>query len=347
MIKSSIIASIFIGIICIVLYTSRTYAKPPFDVPPKGGFPACQADLNTCNDGLSTCNTDLGVCGGDLASAQGDLTMCISDLGACDTNLGSCTTDLTACDADLEACEAGGGQMLPGDGFPNPDDVGVSGHGPALSYTINGDGTLTDNNTGLMWELKTGDPDCPGIGAGCNPPNCQSILGFNACPDPHDVNNQYTWSSTHPPGFPLPPGSAGGTSLFDPDGALFTIFLQQLNFGCDADATVACIDDADCSAAGLTPTCGFAGYQDWCIPNVRRLFSILDFTGDMNQPRIDPKFGPTYTGAGNNLYWSATTDSLNLLRALVVTYDAPFDNANVGAADKQGSAVARAVRPCL
>ncbi len=28
--------------------------------------------------------------------------------------------------------------------------------GATLSYTDNGDGTITDNNTGLMWEKKTG-----------------------------------------------------------------------------------------------------------------------------------------------------------------------------------------------
>ena len=50
-----------------------------------------------------------------------------------------------------------------------PDDGTVQA-GAALSYTDNGDGTITDNNTGLMWEKK-GD---------------NSTL--------HDVDNVYRWS---------------------------------------------------------------------------------------------------------------------------------------------------------
>lgn len=49
--------------------------------------------------------------------------------------------------------------------------------GAALSYKDNGDGTITDNNTGFMWEKKI-------------------LLNgrFGADPDnPHDADNQYTW----------------------------------------------------------------------------------------------------------------------------------------------------------
>lgn len=44
--------------------------------------------------------------------------------------------------------------------------------GAALSYTSNADGTITDNNTGLVWEKKT-----------------------SVCPDVHCVNNTYTWAT--------------------------------------------------------------------------------------------------------------------------------------------------------
>jgi hypothetical protein len=50
-----------------------------------------------------------------------------------------------------------------------PDDGAVKA-GAALSYTDNGDGTITDNNTGLMWEKKD---DSGGL---------------------HDKNNTYRWS---------------------------------------------------------------------------------------------------------------------------------------------------------
>jgi hypothetical protein len=62
-------------------------------------------------------------------------------------------------------------------------------------YVENGDGTVTDNQTGLMWEKKTGTVGTP------NPT------------DVHDVNNTYAWSVSS--------SAANGT--------LYTIFLPTLN----------------------------------------------------------------------------------------------------------------------
>ena len=62
--------------------------------------------------------------------------------------------------------------------------------GAALSYTDNGDGTITDNNTGLMWEKKSVD---------------DSI---------HDVNTVYTWDNAfavHIAGLNASGGFAGHT----------------------------------------------------------------------------------------------------------------------------------------
>jgi hypothetical protein len=58
---------------------------------------------------------------------------------------------------------------------------------------VNGDGTLTDHQTGLMWELKT---------SACG--------GEITC-----LNNYYTW----------------GTGDNNPDGTLYTSFLATLNGG--------------------------------------------------------------------------------------------------------------------
>ena len=65
-------------------------------------------------------------------------------------------------------------------------------------FIDNGDGTISDRKTGLMWEKKTGEAGGPS-----NPG------------DVHDVNNRYTWSAS---------GKNG-------DGTAFTVFLRTLN-GC-------------------------------------------------------------------------------------------------------------------
>ncbi|MBI3249078.1 MAG: DUF1566 domain-containing protein [Deltaproteobacteria bacterium] len=56
-----------------------------------------------------------------------------------------------------------------------PDDGTVQA-GATLSYTDNGDGTITDNNTGLMWEQKT---------------SLDSTTNFANL---HDADNYYVWS---------------------------------------------------------------------------------------------------------------------------------------------------------
>lgn len=66
---------------------------------------------------------------------------------------------------------------------------------PTGRFVDNGDGTITDNQTGLMWEKKD---DSGGI---------------------HDKNNLYTWSGA----------SYGGTFVMD--GTISTTFLATLNAG--------------------------------------------------------------------------------------------------------------------
>src|SRR5947208_1462388 len=72
-----------------------------------------------------------------------------------------------------------------------------------LRFVDNGDGTVTDNETGLQWEQKDG---------------ADRVANFA---DPHDVDNTYTWSSS-------------GTAA---DGTAFTAFLSRLNACTSADGT--------------------------------------------------------------------------------------------------------------
>jgi hypothetical protein len=201
-------------------------------------------------------------------------------------------------------------QIFPGDGYDNPDGLDVSGHGPALSYQDNGDGTFTDCNTKLMWEEKTGDPEQSSV-------FCKDASN---CPDPHNVINTYTWTD-----------SPGGT---EPNGTLFTLFLDQLNNHCDGDATKNCDSDSDCGGDG---PCGFAGHRDWRIPNVKELQSIVDYS--VHDPAWSAP-GAVKTSF-TFYYWSATTYAFDNSNAWSVYFSVGGDDYN----EKYFNFFARAVRP--
>ena len=69
-------------------------------------------------------------------------------------------------------------------------------------YTDNGDGTVSDS-CGLTWEQKTGTPD-----GSANPS------------DPHDVNNNYTWTAVYADPWPF-------------DGTVKTEFHDQSRLGAE------------------------------------------------------------------------------------------------------------------
>src|SRR5437660_7826629 len=130
-------------------------------------------------------------------------------------------------------------------------DDGAVRAGGALSYQNNGDGTITDLNTGLMWEQKIGDGGL------------------------HDVSMTFPWSSM----------------------VMETIWdwLDAVN------------------AEGGT---GLAGYNDWRVPNVKELQSIVDY-GASSAPRVDVAFNFNNNSAfctvtecsltASSFYWSSTT----------------------------------------
>lgn len=70
---------------------------------------------------------------------------------------------------------------------------------PTERFVDNGDGTITDNETGLMWEKKYSD---------------DGVQDFS---NPHDVDNLYSWTST------------ADSDLTNGDGTAFTDFLSKLN----------------------------------------------------------------------------------------------------------------------
>lgn len=169
-------------------------------------------------------------------------------------------------------------------------DDGSLRTGATLSYTDNGDGTITDLNTGLIWEKKVSYNGTPVI---CT----DEVTG--SCADPHDADNRYVWTAGTDPystamittldgvdGVDLP-YAVTPTAAYD--GTVVSIFLEQLNSRCNGAKEVACEDDEDCVVDGedLGP-CGFAGYTDWRLPSRRELESIVDL-GRIN-PTVNPIF---------------------------------------------------------
>jgi hypothetical protein len=199
----------------------------------------------------------------------------------------------------------------------------------AVRFVDNDDGTVSDLQTGLMWEKKIAG-ECVNLVGGhpiaCfNNQDCTGNLGGGVCVSClHCVNATYTWTSS---GSPYPP-----------DGTAFTDFLYQLD---------------NCTSDGFTETGGFAGHCDWRLPTQKELDSIIDFdmvpgcisTG--GGPCIDPAFGPTL----GYYYWSSMTSSgyssVPGDAAVVAAFGVPIGLSSALTIVKTFSASVRAVRGSL
>jgi Protein of unknown function (DUF1566) len=199
-----------------------------------------------------------------------------------------CAADLNrhGCDASVCSDVCSSAQAFPATGQTTPYAVGDDGDikaGSPLNYTDNHDGTITDNNTGLMWEKKD---EAGGL---------------------DDVSHRYPWSGR----CSVTTSQSCGTDADCPTSETCQAGDLQNSFpnGMTIFQWVAALN-----------TAAFAGHADWRIPNVKEVHSIADY-GTYN-PAVDAAFNtncsPTCTvdGAGGTTecsctqsdgYWSATT----------------------------------------
>jgi hypothetical protein len=124
------LVSLCCGIIVFVLWTGKASAQP---FP--GGLPKCEASLNSCNADLDACEAQ--------TTAQVPQTGQTTCWDPADT---MAPIDEIVC--SNAAAQGEDGQVLAGVVPPNP------------RFTDNGNGTITDNLTGLIW-LK--NSNCFGI----------------------------------------------------------------------------------------------------------------------------------------------------------------------------------------
>jgi hypothetical protein len=88
-----------------------------------------------------------------------------------------------------------------------------------------------------------------------------------------------------------------------------------------------------CDALAYCENLSFAGHNDWRLPNVRELQSIVDYWHFA--PSIDPMFGAFFSW-----YWSSTSFADNPVNA----WSVHFSYGRVGNVDKDNFFYVRAVR---
>lgn len=164
--------------------------------PTNGDLSAITARIAGGTDGIVACldGSCLPSCGDGIAN--GSESCDGIDLGgeSCTSQgfgLGGALACSAGCSFDFSGCQA---QAFPATGQTTSYGTGSDGDiqaGGALSFVDNGDGTLTDTNTGLMWEKKSDDGSV------------------------HDWDDKYAWGAASPP--------------YMMNGPMVTTFLSVLN----------------------------------------------------------------------------------------------------------------------
>jgi len=245
--------------------------------------------------GGATC-TSLGyTLGGALACGAG----CAFDTSGCASQAFLATGQTTCWGGDLNSpvpipC-AGTGQD------------GETQSGAPLAYVDNGDGTISDPNTGLMWEKKSDDGSLNDKDR-CHPwaGRCSGD-GVTLCG--RDVDCSGPGGTCDLPVGDCQTGPPGGLTVFE--------WVDQLN------------------------AASFAGYTDWRLPNRRELESIVDL--ERVVPSVSGAFNSNCgaNSSGNpgctvttcsctrpHLHWSSSSYAFNPIAAWFVSFQTGLVSTN-------------------
>lgn len=173
-----------------------------------------------------TVNVATALGGGMLSNCPADLTHCTGDLATCQTGLSG--IDGQPLKTGVTTCYGSG--LCAGTG-----QDGELRKGLTRSYTDNGDGTITDNRTGLMWEKLSDDGSI------------------------HDKNNVYSWTSAFSGKIATlnsGGGFAGYTDWRLPNvNELYSLMIQ----GSDERPAMDTVFNTACTAGCTVTTCSCAG----------------------------------------------------------------------------------------
>jgi hypothetical protein len=103
-----------------------------------------------------TTNIATALSGGPLSNCPGDLATCQADLGTCQGDLATCIAAPQGrrIQTGQTQCWNASGTLIPCAGTGHDGELQA---GLVRAYTDNGDGTITDDRTGLMWEKLSDD----------------------------------------------------------------------------------------------------------------------------------------------------------------------------------------------
>jgi hypothetical protein len=188
---------------------------------------------------------------------------------------------------------------------------------PASRFVDNGDGTITDTQTGLIWEKKD---DAGGV---------------------HDMHSKFTWAGqcSFSSAFCQPDAASAAACSAATDGALGCALCGIGEGSCNVDPWG--FGASTTIWSWLLQLSGFAGHSDWRIPTLAELHTIVGGV----PPAFNNSCAPgctvtTCSCTASSYYWSATTQADSPDGAFIVEFGSPGS----GSSTKSGGFVVRAVR---